>query len=271
MVSICKSWFVYGLFACCLGNTQAEIVRADGEYLYGPETSQSAACKLAEDKAKVAALASIFGEAVSSEEQQFCNATTGKQSDSRCEFNRVAWSLVEGDIRSVMNLKKRIEPRGDATACLVSLDADVIIPSKRPDPNFDVKLRIKQNVYRVGDDLALTLESTEPAYLAIFNWLPNENNKVHRIAKPGSGNGSDLGLLVKNSEGRLSTEYALVASWSDLYKDEKRLYDEWLIVIATKKPLKWLNAYDLDDFKAKLREIPLDERRVLRRGYQLAR
>jgi hypothetical protein len=226
---------------------------------------------LAEDKAKVAALASIFGEAVSSEEQQFCNATTGKQTDSRCEFNRVAWSLVEGDIRSVINLKKKIEPRGDATACLVSLDADVIIPSKRPDPNFDVKLRIKQNVYRVGDDLALTLESTEPAYLAIFNWLPNENNKVHRIAKPGSGNGSDLGLLVKNSEGRLSTEYALVASWSDLYKDEKRLYDEWLIVIATKKPFKWLNAYDLDDFKAKLREIPLDERRVLRRGYQLAR
>jgi len=260
-------FLIYGYVALCLSTVRAGLAHGDGEYLYGPETSQSAACKLAEDKAKISALSTIFGETISSEEQQFCNATTGKQADSRCEFNRVAWSLVEGDIRSITNLKRKIEIRGDSTACVVSLDADVIIPTRRPDPNFDVKLKIKQNVYRVGDELSLTIESTESAYVSIFNWLPNENNKVYRIEKPGA----DLGFLQKNSEGRLGTEYLLVASWSEMYKDDKRLYDEWLIVIASKKPYKWLGSYDLDDFKAKLREIPVDERRVLKRGYQLSK
>jgi len=62
-----------------------------------------------------------------------------------------------------------------------------------------------------------------------------------------------------------------MASWSDAYKDSKRLYDEWFIVIASKTPYKWLSAYSLDEFKEKLREIPIDGRRVVKRGYQLSK
>jgi len=249
----------------------AEVAHGNAEYLYGPETSQSMACKLAEDKAKIVAIASIFGEAISNEEQQFCNATSGNQSANSCEFNRVTWTLIEGDIKAVKNLKRTVEVRGDATACIVSLDADIVVPSKKPDPNFDVKVKTKQNIYRVGDDFSLEIESTEPAYVYIFNWLPNENNKVYRIAKPGTEREPDSGVLGKTPNGKIGVSYTLVASWSDAYKDAKRFYDEWLIVIASKKPYKWLGSYDLDDFKAKLREIPIDERRVIKRGYQLTK
>ncbi len=249
----------------------AETARGEAEYLYGPETSQSTACKLAEDKAKIVAIASIFGEAMSNEEQQFCNATSGNQSASKCEFNRVTWTLIEGDIKSIKNVKRKVESRGDSSACIVTLDADIVVPSKKPDPNFDVKVKTKQNVYRVGDDFLLEIEGTEPAYIAIFNWLPNEDNKVYRITRPDVKNAFESEFLVKNPSGKVSINYTLVTSWSDSYRDAKRLYDEWLIVIATKKPFKWLSAYDLDDFKAKLREIPIDERRVVRRGYQVSK
>jgi len=267
-----KLTLLIGLFlAFVFGLAGAEIAHGSAEYLYGPETSQSTACQLAEDKAKIVAIASIFGEALSNEEQQFCNSTSGNKSVSNCEFNRVTWTLIEGDIKVVKNLKRKVESRGDATACIVSLDADVVIPAKKSDPNFDMKVRTKQSVYRVGDDFSLEIESTEPAYVAIFNWLPNENNKVYRISKQGIESGSDSGLLGKSSDGKIGVNYTLVASWSDSYKDPGRLYDEWLIVIATKKPYKWLTSYDLNEFKGKLREIPNDERRIVRRGYQLTK
>jgi len=61
----------------------------------------------------------------------------------------------------------------------------------------------------------------------------------------------------------------LTASWTDAYKDSKKTYDEWLILVATKTPQKWLSEYELEQFKAILREIPLDQRRVVRRPYQV--
>jgi len=41
--------------------------------------------------------------------------------------------------------------------------------------------------------------------------------------------------------------------------------------VVTKKSYKWLSSYDLDSFKEKLREIPNDERRIKRLGYQLSK
>ena len=42
-------------------------------------------------------------------------------------------------------------------------------------------------------------------------------------------------------------------------------------MIASKRPYKWLASYQLDQFKEKLREIPVDERRIIKRGYLLSR
>lgn len=257
--------------ACASSMSSAELAAGTGEQFYGPEMSENAACDLAEKRAKAAALASVFGESVSNEEQLFCKQSTGKATDGGCEFNRVTWSLIEGDIRSIKNLKRSTEKRLGTNACVVSLEADIVIPTKKPDPNFEVKVTTNQMVYRVGDDFSLAVESTEPAHLAIFNWLPNENDQVHRIIPQDASSGADMGVLKKNATGKLKVDFALMATWSSAYKDTKKQYDEWLIVIATKRPYKWLPSYDLDQFKEKLREIPLDERRIVRRGYLLNR
>lgn len=253
------------------GTAGAVIVPGSAEYLFGPETSENEACELARNKAKSLALSQIVGEKVSSEEQLICNQTTGKTSDYGCEFNRISWSLIDGDIRAVRNEVKKIETREGARACVVSLEADIIEPSKKPDPDFDIRVKLNKTVFTVGDDMLVELEGTQPAHLVIFNWLPNQNNEVLRIIPyPSDPNIQSL-HLTRGDGNKISRKFPMETHWSDAYSKNKKFIDEWLIIIATKKPYKWLSAYDLDKFKEKLREIPNDERRIVRKGYQLTR
>lgn len=265
-----KNICTYGLLVIgCIAN--AEMTTGVGEYLYGPETSKAEACRLALDKAKSMALSSVMGESVSNEQQLYCKETSGKKADVDCDYNNVTWSLIEGDLKPPKRVDQKIEERAGATACTVSIDVDVIVPVRKPDPNFEVKLKINQTVFRVGDDFTLEFESTLPAYYAIFNWLPNENNQINRVLLTGAADISDSDALKKNASGRFQFKQAFTATWSKAYKGDKKFYDEWVLVIVTKKPYKWLSSYDFETFKEKLREIPNDERRIKRMGYQLSK
>jgi hypothetical protein len=239
--------------------------------LYGPDTSESKACELAQDKAKSMALISVMGESVSNEEQLYCKETSGKRSDYDCEYNSVKWSLIEGDLKSPKNIEKKVEPKTGFTSCKVSLDVEVIVPLRKPDPNFDVKAKINQTVFRVGDDLTLEIESTMSAHFAVFNWLPYENDQVIFVPLTNPTEVFDSYPLKKNAGGKFQFKQFFSATWSKAYKGDKKFYDEWVVVVATKKPYKWLSSYDLDQFKEKLREIPNDERRIRRLGYQLSK
>ena len=256
------------LISNCL---HAEMAHGVGEYLYGPETSESKACELAQDKAKSVALISVMGESVSNEEQLYCKETSGKKSDYDCEYNSVKWSLIEGDLKSPINVKRELESKTGFKSCKVSLDVEIIVPQRKPDPNFDVKAKTNQTVFRVGDDLNLEVESTMPAYFAVFNWLPYENNQVIFVPLTNSSVVFDSYVLKMDVDGKFQFKQSFSATWSKAYKGDKKFYDEWVVVVVTKKPYKWLSSYDLDEFKTKLREIPNDERRIKRLGYQLSK
>jgi len=249
----------------------AEMAHGVGEYLYGPDTSESKACELAQDKAKSMALISVMGESVSNEEQLYCKETSGKRSDYDCEYNSVKWSLIEGDLKPPTNVKRVVESKTGFNSCKVSLDVEVIVPLRKPDPNFDVKAKINQTVFRVGDDLTLEIESTMPANFAVFNWLPYENDQVIFVPLTNLSEVFDSYSLKKDAGGKFRFKQSFSAIWSKAYKGDKKFYDEWVVVVATKKPYKWLSSYDLDQFKEKLREIPNDERRIKRLGYQLSK
>jgi hypothetical protein len=270
--------------ACTLGLSHA--IQVTEEYSYDGEVSQNEACRRAEERAKSKAIASVLGEVVSSEEQMLCRSSTGKTDDT-CEFNQMSWSIIEGDIRSVKLIKRsEAEKRGDkAWACVLTLDVDVVVPTRKPDPKFQVgteiyflvpdarkpprqREKVLRKGFHAGDELILEVKSTEPAHLALFGWLPNEDNKVYRIDSPIRPN-CPQALFAASDKGKTAESYCMTASWSAAYKDRKKTYDEWRILVAPKTPQKWLDVYDQEQFKAILREIPLDQRRVVRRPYQL--
>ena len=269
--SACKQCITLLSFLLVSNCIHAEMAQGVGEYLYGPDTSESKACELAQDKAKAMALTSVMGEAVSNEQQLYCKETSGKRSDYDCEYNSVTWSLIEGDLKSPTIIEKKVEPKSGFTSCKIRLEVEVIVPQRKPDPNFDVKAKTNQTVFRVGDDLNLEVESTMPAHFAVFNWLPYENNQVIFVPLTNSSEVFDSYALKKDAGGKFRFKQSFSATWSKAYKGDKKFYDEWVVVVVTKKPYKWLSSYDLDQFKEKLREIPNDERRIKRLGYQLSK
>ena len=50
---------------------------------------------------------------------------------------------------------------------------------------------------------------------------------------------------------------------------KKDFVDEYLIFVITKRDLKWMDEYPYDDFRARLREIPGDEKRTIKRAYRI--
>ncbi len=264
-----------GLVLACLlalsNMSHAVTVTAQGEYLYGPETSRAKACELAKEKAKVAAVIAVLGETISAEQQLYCKATTGQKPDYNCELNSLTWTLIDGDTKSTKVLSETVQEKLGASACTVQIQADVVPPTSQPDPNFNVIAKINQSVFRVGDELNLEIESTLPSYFAVFNWLPYENNQVDRVMLSSTSDTLDADLLPKSSSGIHQFKQPFVTYWSNAYKGDKKFYDEWVIVVVTKKPFKWLATYDLESFKERLREIPNDQKRVKRLGYQLAK
>jgi len=107
-----------------------------------------------------------------------------------------------------------------------------VVPSKKPDPNFELKAKRIKPVYQVGE-------------------------------------AAQSDVLKRNSAGKFQYKATFTTDWSKSYRDEKRYYDEWVIVVATKKPIRWISSYDYVQFREKLREIPADEIRKERLGYQL--
>jgi hypothetical protein len=259
-------------FFVIMSQAHAEAVNAKGEYLYGPDTSAADACRLAEERAKANALSKVFGESISMEEQMSCREIRGGKPDYGCELNRVSWSSIEGDIRSVKDYRKVIDSRAGESACIVTLTADVVLPDRKPDSSFDLKATLNEKVYRTGDVLTISLEPTVPMHIAIFNWVPYLDRDTVTQMFPNS---MDLDSYITKktyipTENK-SPAYDFTMTWLESLPKNKTFVDEYLIVIGTKKPIKWLSSYELDDFKIKLREIPLDERRVVKRGYQLIR
>ena len=65
--------------------------------------------------------------------------------------------------------------------------------------------------------------------------------------------------------------YSFELEWLAPAGEDKDSMSEWVIVVATKKPMPWLAVYDMQRFKEKLLEIPADQRRVVHRPYVLMR
>ena len=266
-----KPWRLFVALALLPLSASAEISRAKAEYLFGPETAKNDACNLAISKAKSRALANVLGESVSAEELLSCKGSTGKVSDYGCDLNQVTWSQIDGDIKKTLTEKTVVEDREGASACVADVEIDVLIPKDKPDPNFQVRADFKQTVFRVGDDFNLEIELSQAGYFAVFNWLPHESNSVVRIIPSNEDPSQSYVYLNPEKAKTLKTTYAMTATWADSYTAKRKFYDEYLIVVATKRQQRWMSKYSLDEFKSYLQQIPITEKRLVKKAYQLTK
>jgi len=112
------------------------------------------------------------------------------------------------------------------------------------------------------DEIRLDIELSQPGYFAIFNWLPHVDKAVHLIEINPQKPKQSVPIEV-NSNLRFST------MWSDTYSSRRKFYDEYLIIVATKKEIRWLSKYSYEEFSRQLFQIPADEKRVKKIALQL--
>lgn len=273
---IFKSQFIY-ILICCIKvvfctNVFAIPIDVKAEFYFGPDLSRNQACENARESAKSKAIAMVSGEKISFDQQLQCFQKSRISDERKCEINQNTAFLVEGQISKSETISETIRTVPGAQVCTVLMVVDVIPPSLESDPSFDFKFEINRTNFRQGDNLIINIIPSKMMYVYIFNWrsalnkenvikiFPNEIDKDNFINK-------SITIPSKNSD----SKYSFELDWEAPLGYDKDYMNESIIVVATKKPIDWLPGYDIKRFKEKIMEIPLHQRRVVRKSFMLFR
>lgn len=243
-------------------------IAGQGEYHFGPDTPESFACRGAEERAKSDALRKIHGEKIAVDQHLSCREFSARSAETEvCELNKMIWSHIGGEIRSSRIMRREVKRLEGSSVCSVNLEIDVVTTLSAPDPGFDLKVRLDRTVFRPGETLTLEIDPAQPMYLAIFNWIPYEKgSSAVTLIFPREHDQSDR-ITAPLKLPRAGYNYTLAVSPA---APQGRVFvDEYLLIVATKEPVKWLRNYELSELQARLAEIPLDRVRYTRRAYQL--
>lgn len=244
-------------------------IKVTGEYRYGPNVSEQDACGVAVQRAKEDALRQVFGEMISADEQFSCREKTGTTENRQCAYDKSTWSMIDGEIGNAVQEKKFIFEEDNAKRCWVELKVEVLKPTKKPGLELDLKVNLGAYQYKSGDNLTLEVTPPKPLHLAIFSWTPNSGDST--IVSKIFPNHIDTSGLINSrrripQKGMNGVDYEFKLNNNEPKKD---FVDEYLIFVVTKRDLKWLDEYPYDDFRARLREIPGDEKRTIKRAYRI--
>lgn len=259
------TWALVMMASC---NAFAAWVPGAGEQFFGPETPESEACAIAEESAKTDALRSFYGETLSVDQQMTCREAGEEQIDpSYCKMNKMLWNRVGGNIRGVSQISQQVMKIAGSRVCRVQLVADIVINRGKSDPEFELGVRMNNTVFREGEKLILTLEPSKPMFVAVFSWLPypNRSSRVERIYP----NVYEPNTKLEGKRTIPNSTYRFQVELPNTLPRNRRLLDEYLLVVATKQPANWLDSYSYDEFNNKLSEYSLDQIRYVKRGYQI--
>lgn len=254
-----------------LSDVRADVREVSGEFLFGPETSESKACEAAEQKAKQEALRQVLGERFSISEQLSCREGKAVTDNTDCVYNTFLWSEIDGDIKQAQRVSGPFvfESIG-AKRCVVKMKVEVAKPELSADPGFDLQVRLNAIRLKSGDDLSFLITPSAPMHLTIFAWAPSSSKDVVTRIFPnafdpdGHMTSPEATSVPSKAGGR---SYSFQASFPAGLKQD--YVDEYLIFVATKRPVAWLESYEFDQFRARIREISPPDKRVVKRSYRI--
>jgi hypothetical protein len=265
------AFITFCAFAMFALDAKAEWVSAEDTYNFGPEMSQTEACKKAERRAKEKALKSIAGEKISSEDNMVCSEM---KDAADCSLNRFTWSTIDGLIKGTRNKQETSGAGiGAYKQCTVTLEVDIGVAEGSPDPSFDLQVELNRRTFRHGEALKINLNPTQIMHINVFQYLPymDVEKQVSRIF-PNAFDKKQLfqkAGTVPTREG--SQQYDMTIGFPEEIEKRKNLVDEYLMILGTKKPIKFRGEYSLEEFNARLLEIPRQDRRIVRRAYNVVR
>ena len=147
-----------------------------GQYNFGPNTPESLACSIAEEKAKEAAILNKVGEVIELMEYQTCDS-------EHCDHKRDFVNNITGMIRGIIDSKIETIMREGMRTCIVTIKADV-----HPMKN-DISFYIHNDNFRFKHDeeIVFTGVSSHPGRVILFNQDRGTYTKVYEtyVEHPG--------------------------------------------------------------------------------------
>lgn len=252
-----------GLSILFMNCVEAKALEETGEFLYGPQISQQAACEAAEKRAINAAIRKINGESITAEEQYSCREESGsgnKKENYQCVLNQNTWSQIDGIVRKIANRKQEVTEQGGATLCKVSVSVELDTPTTKPDANFNFSHEINQKAFRDGEKIRFSIKPSMPMHISVFSYLPYlEGN--HQVTKIYPNVYEKNAKISEKLTIPSNNAYELIVNWLDDGNKERNMQDEHFMIVATKDPIKWLDEYSIEKFRSALLEIPADKMR----------
>lgn len=257
------------LLLLSINSASATDEEGNGVYYFGPETSESKACQAALEAAKLDALRKVGGERFSQDETMMCSEND-KTADaaSQCLVNKLTWSQVGGDIQSMSIVQQAVTDELGKRRCEVSIHAKVMVLPGSNNPALDSDVSLNQSVYRPGEDLTVQVKPQQSVYLTVFNWIPYEKN-TQQVNKLFPNNGETNNHISH----KLILPYRSFDHWQVALPESvpmnRKVLDEYVMVVVSTMPMVWQEHYSFDEFRNKLAELPVDQVRLFKRGFEI--
>ena len=224
-----------------ISSASAEIVTTEGAYTFAGDISKNEACSLAKERAKLKALEKVLGQTISSDEMENCSEVDGKTS---CERNQFFLSSFNGEITGLKQLNRevtseQISSGEEISICKIKIKADVKKATNTLDSSFDFNVKLNEKNFRDGEELKIDIELNKPFYLTIFQVLPYETKdyQVYKIFP----NDLEKDNYLKESSFNLPKNAKYQIYFPEI--KNKNSVDEYLVFIASKNNINWLNKY----------------------------
>ena len=264
--------FLVGCALAFCSGLHAEVHDVSGEFFFGPETSEKQACEAAEQRAKQEALRLVMGERFSSSEQLSCKDGAAGVDNTQCVYNTFRWTEIEGDIKQATRLGQQVDKQMGSSRCTVNMRVVVDMPKLLPDPSFDFRVKLNSIRLRAKEAVSFQILPSATMHMAVFAWAPSHNPAtVVRIFPNAFDSQSRLAATVNHPIPTESggSRYQFVVDFPK--GNQQDFVDEYLIFVATTTPVTWLDEYDFEKFRSRLREISPPQKRVVKQSYRIIR
>ena len=253
--------FCYGFYII---EANAKDYSGFGEYRFGPNVAESTACKLAFERAKINALSKVFGEKIFAEDVMRCS----EMDNAECELNKSIIITIDGTINEIKNRERTLAKLQGFSICSFQIIANIDKPKQARDPKFDFNIKINKKYFRDGENLTIQIEPTIKMFVNIFQWEPYHSAGIKLIKIFPNKFESNNEIKNKKTIPEKKYNYSFVVKYPYETQDKKYV-DEYLVVLATKKNINFLNEYEFKSLQERFYEIPNNEYRVRKISYEI--
>lgn len=266
-----KKYYIYLSFFFIIFNFEFYATKANakdysgtGEYRFGPNLAESTACDLAFERAKNNALSNALGEKLFAQDFMHCS----ESDNAECELNKTTISTINGRIKKIKNKQRTLTKKEGFSICTYEIICDITKPKKKKDPNFHFNIKLNKKIFRNDEKFTIDIDPSMKMFINIFQWNPyiSEGINLTKIFPNPYESNNEIKNKRKIPDEKM--KYSFKVKYPHETQDKKYV-DDYLLILATKTNINFLDEYEFKKLQETISEIPNNEYRIEKTNYEI--